>query len=375
MDQKEAEREIRLSKPGLLFHKMKFTVVKLARYSLLLFLIIFLSRILWPRNYDVPKFQKRPGTQYWDLSTGSRIGYTLVPAIGDRKDYPVIYLHGGPGGSISETDISVLSPLSEDGYSIYFYDQVGSGQSNRLNNISEYTVERHKKDLLEIINRTGSDKVILIGQSWGAILAILFAAENPGKVAKIILTSPGPVYPVRKELISVKAPDSLHLRAPYYTNQQGNMKANNLRTRAMAFFASNFSIKLANDEEADDFSTYLNVEVNRSTLCDTGIILKTTAGSGFYSGVMTYKSLTQIPDARSKIRQINIPVLVMKGQCDNQYWGFTNEYLELIDHSRFAFIPEAGHFISIEQPGLYVLTIREFLTTDQHNRSQRAVRN
>jgi proline iminopeptidase len=375
MDQKEAEREIRFSKHGLLFHKMKFTVFKLAGYSLLLLLIIFLTGVLWPRNYDVPKFQKRPGTQYWDLSTGSRIGYTLVPAIGDRKDYPVIYLHGGPGGSISETDISVLSPLSEDGYSIYFYDQVGSGQSNRLNNISEYTVERHKKDLLEIVNLTGSDKVILIGQSWGAILAILFAAENPGKVAKIILTSPGPVYPIRKELITVKAPDSLHLRAPYYTNQQGNMKANNLRTRAMAFFASNFSMKLANDEEADDFSTYLNSEVNKSTLCDTAIMLKSTAGSGFYSRIMTYKSLTQMPDARSKIRDINIPVLVMKGQCDNQYWGYTNEYLELIKNSRLAFIPAAGHFISIEKPGLYVSTIREFLTTDQYNRSQRAVRN
>jgi proline iminopeptidase len=133
----------------------------------------------------------------------------------------------------------------------------------------------------------------------------------------------------------------------------------------MAFFASNFNMKLTTDEEADDFSTYLNAEVNRSTLCDTGIMLKATAGSGFYSRVMTFKSLTQLPDPRPKIRSINMPVLVMKGQCDNQYWGFTNEYLELIDHSRFAFIPDAGHFISIEQPDLYIRTIREFLSTGQ----------
>jgi proline iminopeptidase len=323
--------------------------------------MFFIYRIFWPVSYNVPKLQKQAGTQYWDLSSGSRIGYNFVEGLGQRKEFPVIYLHGGPGGCISAEVISALSPLSEDGFNIYFYDQVGSGQSARLKNITEYTVDRHKMDLLEIVNRIGTEKVILIGQSWGAILATLFAAENPGKVAKIVLTSPGPIYPICNELKDASPPDSLHLRAPYYTYQQGNVKANNLRTRAMAFWVRNFNLKLATDKEADDFSTYLNAEVNKSALCDTGIELKRTAGSGFYARIMTYKSLTQIPDPRQKIWEIKMPVLVMKGQCDNQQWGFTNEYLELIENSQFSFIQSAGHFISVEQPGIYINIIREFL--------------
>jgi pimeloyl-ACP methyl ester carboxylesterase len=52
----------------------------------------------------------------------------------------------------------------------------------------------------------------------------------------------------------------------------------------------------------------------------------------------------------------------MKGQCDNQKWGFTNEYLVLFRNHQFAFIPDAGHFISVEQPESYIKAIKEFIS-------------
>lgn len=93
------------------------------------------------RSYNVPQLQKRASTQYWDLPTNSRIGYTLISAKNKKKPYPIIYLHGGPGGFVTERDITMLSPLSDDGYDVYLYDQIGSGQSDRLENINEYTVQ------------------------------------------------------------------------------------------------------------------------------------------------------------------------------------------------------------------------------------------
>jgi pimeloyl-ACP methyl ester carboxylesterase len=50
----------------------------------------------------------------------------------------------------------------------------------------------------------------------------------------------------------------------------------------------------------------------------------------------------------------------MKGQCDNQKWGFTNEYLQLFRNHQLNIIPNAGHFISVEQPELYQKIIRKF---------------
>ncbi|MDP1844369.1 MAG: alpha/beta hydrolase [Sediminibacterium sp.] len=341
---------------------MKKNIVRVIKYSLLLFLVIFLYKTFLPRNYNVPESQLRGSTKYWNLSTGSKIGYTFIAGIGSKKNYPIIYLHGGPGGFVSDRDIRVLSSLAEVGYDLYLYDQIGSGQSARLENINDYTASRHVKDLNEIVSKINAEKVILIGQSWGAILASLFTADNSEKVEKIILSSPGPIFPVPQELKNVTPPDSLHLRTPFYSNNQGNEKANNWRIKTITFCATKFHKKLASDKEVDNFASYLNFEVNKSTVCDTANILKAVAGSGFYASVMTFKSLDLVQDPRPKLKNSNIPILVMKGQCDNQKWGFTNEYLELFSNHQFTFIPDAGHFISVEQPASYIKAIKGFLS-------------
>ena len=340
---------------------MNRTLRKAAAYLLLIASAIFLVLVFFPRTYNVPKLQPRAGTQFWNLSTGSKIGYTYFKGKGIKKSCPLIFLNGGPGGAVTDEAIQLRSNLSDDGYDVYLYDQVGSGQSARLKNISDYSPERHRKDLEEIIKKIGAEKVILIGHSWGAILAVLFAAENQARIEKIIFTCPGPIYPFRNELLSVKAPDSLHLQPPVFTNAQGNKKANNIRTKAMAYFATHFGWKIAGDKEADEFETYLEYEVNKSTVRDTSNIASPSPGGGFYAAIMTFKNLLTVRDPRPKLQHSSIPVLVMKAQYDNQHWGFTNEYLELFPNHQLAVISNAGHAVSVEQPELYLKTIREFL--------------
>ena len=340
---------------------MSKTFLKFISYALFLCLAIYLFAVFIPRTYDVPQIQLRASTQYWDLPTGSKIAYTLVSAKGTKKPYPIIFLQGGPGGFISDRNIKMLSPLSENGFDIYLYDQIGSGQSERLSNITEYTAERHKRDLEEIIKSLGSEKVILIGQSWGAILATLFIADNPDKIEKVIFTSPGSIPPMRMDLLNKEAPDSLTLRKTLYSNREANEKTENIRSKAISFWAKTFAEKLASDKEADDFQTYLNSELNKATVCDTSNALKAEGGGGFYVQEMTVNSLEKIKDPRPKLKNCQIPCLLMKGQCDNQPWGLVTEYLELFQNHQLKIITDAGHSISVEQPELYLKAIRDFL--------------
>jgi proline iminopeptidase len=339
---------------------MKKKIFRVIKYALLLSISIFLFLVLYPRTYPVPPLQKRESTQYWDLPTGSRIGYTLVSAKGIKKPFPIIFLQGGPGGPIYDRNIETLAPLSEDGYDVYLYDQIGCGFSDRLKNINDYTAARHKIDLEEIIKKTGAQKVILIGQSWGAILATLFIADNQEKVEKVIFTGPGPIQPQLEQLSEIDPPDSLHLTKPFFTNADANKKANNIRTKFTAYLAGAFGIKLASDKEADDFQTYQN-GLNKATVCDPLKAPKAEAGGGFYSQVMTLNSFSEIIDPRQKLKKCQFPVLIMKGQCDNQKWGFVKEYLEIFSDHQLVIIPNAGHSISVEQPELYLITIRKFL--------------
>ena len=60
-----------------------------------------------------------PNMQYWSLDTGSRIAYTKIPAAGSVRATPIVYLHGGPGWLILDSDIVVFySQLSSLRYDV-----------------------------------------------------------------------------------------------------------------------------------------------------------------------------------------------------------------------------------------------------------------
>ncbi len=324
-------------------------------------LIVVAMLAFYPRYYDVPAFDPLPHTQYWSLPTGSRIGYTKVEAIGPRQPFPIVYLHGGPGGCIHASNIAQLSPLAADGYDIYLYDQIGSGASARLENIAEYTVDRHFQDLEAIVEAIGADKVILIGQSWGAILATHYVAKNPGNVARLIVTGPGPILPIRPELADIVAPDSLQLREPPASNAQANAKMSTFRSRAIHWCAIAMERKLATDAEADNYCTACTQETNKSMVCDITRAPAAEGGNGYYAQIMTIRSLQQTPDLRPELRNCMVPIVVVKGQCDNQGWGYTREYLELFQNHRLVVVPNAGHAIGVEQPAAYTRIMREAL--------------
>ncbi|MFM1947169.1 MAG: hypothetical protein RL207_1452 [Bacteroidota bacterium] len=330
------------------------------KYSILFGIIIFLSVALYPKTYNVPKFQHRKGTKYWNLQTGSRIGYSLLKAKGAKQPYPIIFLQGGPGAPIFDANVETLSKLTNFGYDVYVYDLVGCGHSNRLENMEEYTVDRHNRDLAEIIKKIGAQKVILIAQSWGAILASNYMLDHEEKVEKLIFTGPGPILPINYAQKEIKAPDSLNLKTTTFTNAQGSQKAYHLRARIVKFLAEKFAYKLASDKEMDDFATNLNFEMNKSTVMDASK-MKLKSGYGYYVQIKTAQSFNRITNRRKEISKCKIPILIMLGQFDGGKWGYAEEYLRLFKNHQLVIIPKAGHSIALEQPTHYIHNILSFL--------------
>lgn len=111
----------------------------------------------------------------------------------------MIWLHGGPGypagmpGYGGAPGIPPLNALTQEGFDVYYYDQLGGGLSTRLDNPSEYTVDRHVADLEAIRKEIGAEKVMLIGLSWGGVLAENYMLAHPGRVEKVVFESPGPM--------------------------------------------------------------------------------------------------------------------------------------------------------------------------------------
>jgi proline iminopeptidase len=118
-------------------------------------------------------------------------------AFGPRDSTLIIVLHGGPGRDYRY--LLNCRDLAGHGYRVIFYDQRGSGLSQRFS-LNSYTslgasaIDLMYDDLRGVIAnyRTSlKQKVFLIGQSWGAMLATGYAAKYPGAVQGLVVCEPG----------------------------------------------------------------------------------------------------------------------------------------------------------------------------------------
>jgi proline iminopeptidase len=108
---------------------------------------------------------------------------------GQPIDPVVIVLHGGPGGDYRS--LRGLRSLSDHGYQVVFYDQLGSGLSPRVP-AEELSLQGAIDDLDRFVDQFGRGKpVALVGHSWGGILASYYVARHPEKVAGAVLAEPG----------------------------------------------------------------------------------------------------------------------------------------------------------------------------------------
>jgi pimeloyl-ACP methyl ester carboxylesterase len=98
------------------------------------------------------------------------------------QGHPVIALHGGPGAYGSAARIS--QGLSKE-FRVLEPWQRTSGDM-------PLSVAVHIEDLHQLIgSRCEEEKPALVGESWGAMLALAYAAEHPGSIGAIVLVGCG----------------------------------------------------------------------------------------------------------------------------------------------------------------------------------------
>jgi len=100
---------------------------------------------------------------------------------------PVLVLHGGPGST--HLALEGLSALAEQGRRVVFYDQLGSGESDRPDDPSLWTVETFLDQLRSVRGGLGLERIHLLGSSWGGMLALEYALTQPDGLASLVLNS------------------------------------------------------------------------------------------------------------------------------------------------------------------------------------------
>ncbi len=109
---------------------------------------------------------------------------------GDNPTTKVLLLHGGPGAT-HEYLLGFDSFLPQAGIEYYYYDQLGSGWSDRPEDAALWTVDRFVDEVDQVRQGLGltSDDFVLFGQSWGGILAIEYALAHQQHLKGLVISN------------------------------------------------------------------------------------------------------------------------------------------------------------------------------------------
>jgi len=100
---------------------------------------------------------------------------------------PLLVVHGGPGAS-HEYFLPWLLPLARTNRLI-FIDERGSGRSERVEDIHQYTVENMVEDVEAVRTGLGLGKISLLGHSYGGVLAQAYALKYQKNLSHLIALS------------------------------------------------------------------------------------------------------------------------------------------------------------------------------------------
>jgi proline iminopeptidase len=272
-----------------------------------------------------------------------RNGFDLYYTIVGAKGAYALILSGGPGEKIRSMQ-GVADELSKK-YRCIMLEQRGTGRS-KLSNYDPSTINLNAyiEDVEVLRKHLHIDKLILVGNSWGMMLALAYGGTYPDHVRAIVTIGSGPIT---SEYLAVMI-DNLKTRLcpsdmeviEYWTEPSRHAadfeRAEFERVRATApayFYDRKAALDYAKDLTRDEFNPH--------------VVPAFKAGGEF--------------DLRTKLKAITAPVLLLQGRQDVAGEANIDEAHLLIRNSVLKFINSCGHMPWIEQPEQTWKIVNEFL--------------
>lgn len=103
----------------------------------------------------------------------------------------VVLLHGGPGGD--HTGFRAQGNWLREFAQVVYLDNRGSGRSAN-GDPGSYTLDNNVDDLAAVCDYLGIERPILLGGSYGGMVAQSFAVRYPDRLEKLILVATAPSF-------------------------------------------------------------------------------------------------------------------------------------------------------------------------------------
>ena len=260
---------------------------------------------------------------------------------------PVLVLHGGPGAHHDYLLPQMLELADER--ELVFYDQRGGGQS-KTDDREPITWRTHVEDLDRVVGELGLEPLTIVGYSWGALLAMLYAIEAAhGRTAhrpeRLVLIDPAPVTREYRRVFEsefTKRQASANVAA-----LRAELAASGLReSNPDAYRQRNFEVGVAGyfaDPAAARDLTPFRV---------TGRVQQSV-----WESLGDFDLLAQ-----GQLDSVKVPTLVLHGRQDPIPLVSSEKAAQALG-ADFVVIENAGHVPYVEQPTELFRSIRSFLAS------------
>ncbi len=253
---------------------------------------------------------------------------------------PIIAVNGGPGLSHAYMVMNDLWEKVARKRLVVLYDQRGTGASKRMNAGASQTMESQVADLEAVRSHLELDKFALLGDSYGGLVVMAYAAAHPQHVAKLILSdSPGPSWKSIVHLLPETFPDVEEENAADQRKLgDGSDAAARLSLR------NHFRMIFYSPEKRDEYMARMG-------------------DLGYEPGVADAVSkATEALDLTPALAAYRFPVLILTGRYDMNVAPLTAwRMAHQIQGAKIVFFEQSGHLPSYEEPDKYQSVLESFL--------------
>jgi proline iminopeptidase len=130
-------------------------------------------------------------------------GSVWYRSVGEGPGIPLLVVHGGPG--FCHDYLTALDDLA-DRRQVIYWDQLGCGRSERVEDESLWTLERSVQEVDAVRSALGLERHHMFGNSWGGMLSMQYAIDRrPPLVSLTISNAPANMPRFIEETLALKA--------------------------------------------------------------------------------------------------------------------------------------------------------------------------